>query len=258
MNEETEERLRIRIHGEADLPTLVYLPGLHGDWTLVASFRMAMQGKVRFVEFTYPRSLQWNLDDYANAIDDCLAENGITKGWLVGESFGSQIVWPLSTGDRKFKPDGVVLSGGFGRHPMTFGVKSARMFCGGIPLGFITWALFFYAPLARFRHRNAPEVAASFDEFIRRRTQLDKCAGSHRLKLIAENDPRELASQVKIPVYHLSGFWAPVVPWPLVRPWLKRHCPGYRGGRLVAWADHNVFGTGPRQAAEIVSGWMEA
>lgn len=256
MSEESEERLRIRIHGEADLPTLVYLPGMHGDWTLVTSFRLAMQGRVRFVEFTYPRTLECDLDDYANAIDESLAENGITNGWLLGESFGSQIVWPLATGERRFRTEGVILSGGFGRHPFKFGVNGARFFCGGIPLGFITWALFVYAPLARFRHRNAPEVAASFDEFIRRRTQLDKCAGTHRLKLIAENDPKDLAALVNVPVYHLSGFWDPIVPWPFVRRWLKRHCPGYREGRLVAWGDHNVLGTGPKPAAEIVTRWM--
>ena len=36
------EELQTRIHGDASLPPLVYLPGLHGDWTLVTSFRLAM------------------------------------------------------------------------------------------------------------------------------------------------------------------------------------------------------------------------
>jgi hypothetical protein len=51
------EELQLRIHGEATLPTLVYLPGLHGDWTLVGGFLRALGGRVRFVEMTYPRSL---------------------------------------------------------------------------------------------------------------------------------------------------------------------------------------------------------
>jgi len=29
------EELQLRIHGQASLPTLIYLPGLHGDWTLI-------------------------------------------------------------------------------------------------------------------------------------------------------------------------------------------------------------------------------
>ena len=57
--------LKMRAHGDASLPTLVYLPGMHGDWTLVSSFRAAIAGRVRFVEFTYPRTTTWSLDDYA-------------------------------------------------------------------------------------------------------------------------------------------------------------------------------------------------
>lgn len=260
MNEKraTEEHLRIRVHGDAENPTLIYLPGLHGDWTLVTRFRLEVQNRYRFVEFTYPRTLEWSLEDYADAIEAMLLEHEIANGWVIGESFGSQIVWPLVGAARSFKPDGVILAGGFGRHPMKFGVNSAKAFCAGLPLSFITWALFCYAPFARFRFGDSPEAHASIKEFIARRTQLDKCAGAHRLQLIANNDPRQFAAQVQMPVYHLSGFWDPVVPWPMVRSWLKRHCPGYREGRLIASADHNVLATGTEQAAAIVDGWINA
>jgi len=185
-------------------------------------------------------------------------EHGISRGWVIGESFGSQIVWPLVGSARSFTADGVILAGGFGRHPMKFGVNSAKAFCAGLPLSFITWALFFYAPFARFRFGNSPEAHASIKEFIARRTQLDKCAGAHRLQLIANNDPRELAAQVQVPVYHLSGFWDPVVPWPMARSWLERYCPAYRGGRVIASADHNVLATGTNRAAKIVAEWINA
>ena len=51
------EKLELRIRGDAALPTLIYLPGLHGDWTLVGSFCRAVSGRVRFVELTYPRTV---------------------------------------------------------------------------------------------------------------------------------------------------------------------------------------------------------
>jgi len=89
------EELLVRVHGDASLPTLVYLPGLHGDWTLVTSFRAAVAGRVRFVEFTYPRTVTWSLEDYADAIESALIEHGIDRGWLLGESFGSQPAWRL-------------------------------------------------------------------------------------------------------------------------------------------------------------------
>src|SRR5262245_11761940 len=118
------EKLQIRIHGDGSLPTLVYLPGLHGDWTLVGSFRAAMADHARFVEFTYPRTLEWSLEDYANGIRAALVKNGITEGWLLGESFGSQIVWTLAersrlsrgkhgTESNSFRIEGIVLTNGF-------------------------------------------------------------------------------------------------------------------------------------------------
>ena len=85
----TLEKLQIRIHGADHLPTLIYLPGLHGDWTLIGDFRKHLAGKVRFVEFTYPRSLTWSLDDYAEAIETSLAQNRIASGWLPARMIAS-------------------------------------------------------------------------------------------------------------------------------------------------------------------------
>src|SRR6185503_14871092 len=90
-----DDGLQMRVHGDASLPTLVYLPGLHGDWTLVSSFRAAIAGKVRFVEFTYPRTTTWSLDDYAREIEERLLAHGIERGWLLGESFGSLPAWQV-------------------------------------------------------------------------------------------------------------------------------------------------------------------
>ena len=63
------DRLQIRIHGDAALPTLIYLPGLHGDWLLVTRLRLAVAGRVRFVEFTYPNTASWSLDDFAREVE---------------------------------------------------------------------------------------------------------------------------------------------------------------------------------------------
>ncbi len=292
------EELQLRLHGDASLPVLIYLPGLHGDWTLVTSFRLALAGRVRFVEFTYPRTLAWSLREYADAIAGALLKQGINRGWLLGESFGSQIVWPMIgrnvaatfrlrseartagsptqpegfgygvlpgggrsqtavTGiDPCFHADGVILAGGFVKHPLKWGVYAAGKFCHGVSLTWLTRFLFFYARFAPFRHRHAPETLAGIQEFVARRTELDKQAAVHRLRLVAANDARELARQVRLPVYHLSGMFDPVVPWPFVRPWLKQNCPGYRGSKIIWKADHTVLATAPKAAAEQVMQWM--
>jgi pimeloyl-ACP methyl ester carboxylesterase len=249
------EKLEIRIHGDASRPTLVYLPGLHGDWTLIGSFRRALGGRVRFVEVTYPRTLTWSLEDYAEGVETALAEQGIAQGWLLGESFSSQVVWSLVVRER-FRIEGVILAGGFVRHPMRWGVRLAERLSGGIPLALLTRILFGYAKVARLRYRKAPEVLANIQEFMDRRTELDQQAATHRLHLIAQNDPHPIARQVNLPVYALSGLVDPIVPWFCVRPWLKKNCPSLRQYKIIGRADHNVLATAFQPAAEHVLRWI--
>jgi pimeloyl-ACP methyl ester carboxylesterase len=250
------EEIQLRIHGDATLPTLIYLPGLHGDWTIIGGFRRALAGRVRFVEFTYPRTLDWSLDDYAAGIEAALAKNGITTGWLLGESYGSQIVWPL-VARGKFPAQGVILAGGFVKHPLRGAVRLAETLTGKIPLALIVWIIFSYAKIARYRFRHSPETLATIDEFVSRRTELDRRAAQHRLHLIATNDPRAIAMETRLPVFCLTGWLDPVVPWPLVRRWLRKNCPALREYKIIRRADHNVLGTASHASAEQVLQWME-
>src|SRR5262245_26801914 len=144
------EQLQMRIHGGGNRPTLVYLPGLHGDWTLVGSFRHALGPRVRFIEVTYPRTLTWSLDDYASAVEARLRDEGITNAWLLGESFSSQVVWPMVR-RKHFAIQGIILAGGFVRHPMQWGARFAGEIAGGLPLGLVARIMFGYASLTRFR-----------------------------------------------------------------------------------------------------------
>lgn len=256
------EQLQIRIHYDAALPVLVYLPGIHGDWTLVSSFRAAVAGRVRFVEFTYPRTVTWMLADYAEAVTGALSASGITQGWLLAESFGSLVAWEMIDGtaqlenSSRFEPLGLVLAGGFVRHPMPWGARLMRRVGERLPMSVFQRLLRGYAFYAKFRHRDAPETLATIGEFVARRTAPDRAAMRARLNLVADSDPRPIAERVNLPVYHLAGFVDPIVPLPLVRPWLRRHCPGYRGAKTFWFADHNVLATAARPSAETVLAWM--
>jgi pimeloyl-ACP methyl ester carboxylesterase len=250
------EKLEMRIYSDATLPTLIYLPGLHGDWTLIGGFRQRLSGLVRFVEVTYPRTLTWTLDDYEEGVERALAERGIKRGWLLGESFSSQVVWAI-VARKQFQLEGVILAGGFARHPLRWGVRIAEGVCGRISLRLMTWILFGYAKFARFRFRNSPETQANIDEFIARRTELDRRAAKHRLRLVGLNDPRECAKHLTVPLYAITGFFDPIVPWFWVRPWLRKNCPSLREYKIVYTADHNVLGTAPDRSVETVVRWME-
>jgi pimeloyl-ACP methyl ester carboxylesterase len=158
--------------------------------------------------------------------------------------------------ENRFHSEGLILTNGFVRHPVIWGVRLAKRFCTGVSLTWLTRFLHLYAKYARFRHRHAPETMASIKEFIARRTDLDRCAAAHRLGLIADNDLRPVARRTHLPVYYLAGLVDPIVPWYHARWWLRKHCPGYRGGKTVWRADHNVLGTAPRTAADQVVSWL--
>lgn len=253
--QETEGRIEVRVHGTADKPTLIYLPGLHGDWTLIGRFRRALGERVRFVEFTYPRTLTWSLDDYAANVETALASEGIHEGWVLGESFSSQVVWPLLQRNR-FRVQGVILAGGFVRHPAIWLVRLAEKITGGISPRLITKVLFGYARLARARYSKAPEGAEEIRNFIARRTELDRQAAKHRLHLLAEHDACSVASKTSVPIYALTGAFDPIVPWFWVRRWLKKNCPALRDYKILWTADHNVLGTGVRDSARFVLEWI--
>jgi pimeloyl-ACP methyl ester carboxylesterase len=254
-----EETLQIRVHGEPFGRVLVYLPGLHGDWTLVGAFREAVKPRVSFIDMVYPRTVTWSLRDYARGVADGLRAQNCTGGWLLAESFGSQVAWAmLAEPDLGWEVQGVVFSGGFVRYrPRALALYGARVL-DRISARAFQRPLRLYIRLAQRLRARYPGSRADADEFVRRRTDADKAAAAHRLRLIAEADWRAVAQQTRLPVFHLTGLVDPIVPWWPVHRWLRRHCPGFRGARVLARSDHNVLGCAPRQAANQVLTWMSA
>ena len=235
---------------------------MHGDWTLVSSFKAALGNSVRFAEVTYPRTTSWTLQQYAEGVLSALGQAGITSGWLLGESFGSQVAWKLlelsaSDPEGAFRPKGIILAGGFVQYPIPWIVPLVQRVNRAIPMSFLKAFCRVYAFYARFRHHRAPETLASVKEFVLNRSQeSDRQALAYRYTLIKANNLCEVARAAKIPVYQLTGLFDPIVPWILVRRWLKRNCASYGGWKLIWRADHNVLGTAPAACAGQVLDWI--
>lgn len=269
------ESMLIRVHDERVEPVLVYLPGLHGDWTLMARFRQALNGRACLVELTYPRREDWRLDDYAGTLETMLTDRGLKHGWLVAESFSSQVAWALvsrqlSRADgvpgngldsrpRCFEIQGVILAGGFVRHPFGLGVALAHLVSRHLPRWLLDLLCRSWIGLAQKRVGDNPEAAAGLREFAARRMhERDRAAITRRYRLILERDFRGVARTALLPVFLLSGIWDPVVPWPPVRRWLRQHCPGFRDSRILPHATHPVLLDAPAQSAEQILRWIEA
>ena len=252
-----EEALQLRLHAAPGAPTLAYLPGLHGDWTLVGAFRAALAGRVTFAEFTYPRTLTWSLPDYARAVAGMLASQGLDHGWLLAESFGSQVAWAmLAEPALPFRVEGVVFAGGFVRYGQRWLVRLGERMFLRISARSLQRPLAAYAVAVRWLRYRAATGRGDLEEFVARRTELDKNAAAHRLRLIAEADWRPVAAGATVPVFHLAGFFDPIVPWWPQQRWLRRHCPTFRGARVLAASDHNVLGSAPLVAADQVLAWI--
>jgi pimeloyl-ACP methyl ester carboxylesterase len=126
-----------------------------------------------------------------------------------------------------------------------------------VPMRIVKLFCAIYARYAKFRHRRAPETLACVNEFVVNRTnEADRRAIVQRYAMIAENDLRPVARQTHSPVFYLAGVVDPLVPWPVVRWWLRRNCPGYRGGKTMWRADHNALGTQPQRSAEQILAWI--
>jgi len=259
---EDESKIQISAHGSPTLPTLIYLPGIHGDWTLVTSFRQALAGRVRLIEITYPRTIAWSLEDYARGIETALRAANASTGWLIGESFGSQPAWAMIDRSRRGESPltfpGLILAGGFVKHPWPWGAKLLGFLAGRLPRMALRGLLRVYAAGAKFRHRHAPETLSNIAGFVQNRLHpSDPPAIRHRFTLVAECDVRPIAGQCGLPVFYLAGLVDPIVPAFLVLPWLRRNCPTFQRHKIIAGADHNVLGTAPAMSAETVLRWME-
>jgi len=213
------ESLQLRVHGADAAPTLIHLPGLHGDWTLLGPFRTALGSSARLVETTYPRRPDWALDDYAAALETALSEQGIGRGWLLAESFSSQVAWQFlgrceaERGAAGLEVAGLILVGGFVKHPWPWGVRVAHGASRAVPLWLLKRLCALYGKSAGRRCCATPDVTAEIEEFVRRRTlPADREAMTSRYRLIRSADFRPVARRTRLPVYHLSGAIDPIAP----------------------------------------------
>ena len=222
---------------------------------LISGFRRALGGRVRFVEVAYPSTLTWSLEDHAAAVEAALDEHRIAGGWLLAESFSSQVAWPILARN-KFAVSGLILAGGFVRHPWRWAVRMTQSVFSDFSFSLLSRVFCVYAWVTPYRFRKSPETYREIQNFIAGLTPQDIQGFKHRLELIAQNDPSLIASRVTLPIYALAGLFDPVVPWPWVRRWLRNNCPALREYRIIARADHNVLGTAPVAAAAQVLDWM--
>jgi len=108
--------LLYQVSGQEELPPVIYLPGVHGDWTPLALARPLLSEGLRLVEAAYPRVEHWSLEDFGEALEALLDRLGLESAHLVGESFGSLVAWQFGL-SRPERVRSLILVGGFSQPP---------------------------------------------------------------------------------------------------------------------------------------------
>ena len=137
MNAPEETELTTRLDGDRSNPCLIYLPGVHGDWTLLTSFRDLAKERFFVVQVTYPRTLNWTMLDYGREVSLAMERLEIQSGWVLAESFSSQVAWAWLKHAREkpdpFRFEGIILAGGFVRYPFPSLVRIVGAFFERVP-----------------------------------------------------------------------------------------------------------------------------
>ncbi len=151
---------------------------------------------------------------------------------------------------------GLILAGGFVRYPAPPLLGIAEHLCPRVPHRLLHRLLPAYLLYSRLRHSRIPGGLEAAREFIERRTEADQRAVTRRLRLIAEADPRPVASSTRLALHHLYGAIDPIVPWGPVARWLRLHAPTLRASHRIWYSDHTVLASAARESVAQVRQWM--
>ena len=227
-----------RAAGDPNAPPIIYLPGVHGDWTAQGRARPILTRDFHLVETAYPRIEKWSIDDFAHALKDLLDGLEIESAHIVGESFGSLVAWQFGIAHSE-RVRSFTLVGGFSRPPRFRVAAAAAAALKTVPTNLLESAIDLYVAgkSAVGQHRATFNSGA----YPATRTLRGQLAAAKRMEIIQGSDFRKQLQEVPFPVRYIGGARDIVVPvrreiascapraaqCPLFRP-----CSGrYRGPR---------------------------
>lgn len=251
--------------GRADAPPLVYVPGIHGDWTPLRRSRGLFHRRARLIEVAYPRQSRWRLRDYAESMDRMMNRLNLKSAHFAVESFGSLVGWQYLL-TRPERVRSIVVVGGFTHSPGKPKVFLAQLGLRSISPELFEKGMEWYC--SRLLHSsNAQAVERGVDRRELDPATLYPAARTpdgwrtiiSRLSLIQNADFRPYLNRVRTPVRYLGGASDMVVPVHReVRTLWSGLTPRCRfASALVPDAPHMVIASHPRGSTERICDWIE-
>ena len=241
--------------GDPNATPLLYLPGVHGDWTPQVRARPLLSRNFHLVETAYPRIENWSIEDYALALKELLDGLAIQSAHIVGESFGSLVGWQFGIANPE-RVRSFTLVGGFSRPPRFRAAAAAAAVLKSLPTSLLESAIDLYVAgkSAVGEHREIFDSGA----YPATRTPRGRRATANRMSIIQDSEFRDQLKEIGFPVRYLGGERDVVVPVrreiATLQAMLPLHCD-FRS-ELVAGAPHAVVASHPEECAEHLSRWV--
>lgn len=241
--------------GDPDSPPILYLPGVHGDWTPQTRTRNIVSNDFHFVETAYPRVASWSIDDYAQALNDLLNQLGIESAHIVGESFGSLVGWQFGISEPK-RVRSFTLVGGFSQPPRFRVAGAAAMALKTLPTTVLESAIDFYVARksAMGQHRETFDSGA----YPATRSDQGRQATARRMAIIQASEFRDRLGEIAFPVRYLAGAHDIVVPVRREIATLLSNLPPAADfqSELIPKGQHSIVSSHPAETAENIMRWV--
>lgn len=245
-----------QVSGDSAAPPLVYLPGVHGDWTIFERLRPLLNAHFRVIEITYPRRTDWKIEDFGSGLAKVLDELEVGAVHLLGESFGSLVCWEFGL-SRPKRVRSFTLAGGFCQSPPTLMVDAARWGLSILPSPIFEFGIDTYVGYRGKRGEKREALGPEALPYPATRTTEGRLATVNRMQIIRRTDVRPRLGEVRFPVSYLGGSADGVVPVQREVQTLKdRLAPECRfHSFLVPGAPHIILASHPVDSARHILDW---
>jgi pimeloyl-ACP methyl ester carboxylesterase len=180
---------------------------------------------------------------------------GIESAHIVGESFGSLVMWQFGIANPE-RVRSFTLVGGFSRPPRFRVAAAAAAALRSLPTQLFESSIDLYVT----GKSAMGEGRESFDlgAYPATRTLRGRRATANRMSIIQASDFTEQLKEIKFPVRYLGGANDIVVPVRREIATLLAHLPPHCDFRseLVPGAPHAMIASHPQQTAEHLSRWV--
>lgn len=246
-----------RIRGGEGAVPVVYLPGVHGDWTPQAAASVILAGAFRLVEISYPREPLWRLEDYASALVSLLDRLEIESAHVVAESFGSLVGWEFGL-EHGSRVRSMVIVGGFCQPPGPRKVLLAKWGLSVLPTGLFEQGVDAYVAIRKHQGKlEHPEMEVDLP-YATVRTDLGRIATVSRFEIMCTSDYRHQLHEVLFPVRYIGGDSDLIVPVKREIRTLSELLSEEAGfqSRLIANAPHMIISSHPVETAGQIADWI--